>query len=90
MCASVRDDQVTQQKVSPQETNQMCACLRGLGFKQQPHATEDEMGKRTRRWFLPGYMPGEADIAKSQSVVQGQKPFQQEDLPPKTQQHRAV
>ena len=90
VCASVSEDQVTQQKVSPGDTIQMCACLRGLGFEQQPNATKDEMGKRTRRWFLPGHMPGTADTTKSQSVVQGQKPGQQDDLPPSTQQHRAV
>ena len=94
VCASVSEDhegqKVTQQKVSPGDTIQMCACLRGLGFEQQPNATKDEMGKRTRRWFLPGHMPGTADTTKSQSVVQGQKPGQQDDLPPSTQQHRAV
>ena len=90
VCASVSEDQVTQQKVSPGDTIQMCACLRGLGFEQQPNATKDEMGKRTRRWFLPGHMPGTADTTKSQSIVQGQKPGQQDDLPPPTQQHRAV
>ena len=90
VCASVSEDQVTQQKVSPGDTIQMCACLRGLGFEQQPNATKDEIGKRTRRWFLPGHMPGTADTTKSQSVVQGQKPGQQDDLPPSTQQHRVV
>ena len=94
VCASVSEDhegqKVTQQKVSQGDTIQMCACLRGLGFEQQPNATKDEMGKRTRRWFLPGHMPGTADTTKSQSVVQGQKPAQQDDQPPSTQQHRAV
>jgi len=90
VCASVTGDQVTQQKISPQDTSQMCACLRGLGFQQQPHATKDDTGRRTRRWFLPGHMPGTSDTTKSESVVQGQKPVQQVDLLPTTQQHSDI
>lgn len=94
VCASVSEDhegqQVTQQKVTPQDTSQMCACLRGLGFQQQPHATKDDTGKRTRRWFLPGHMPSTADTTKTKSVVQGQKPVQQTDLLPPTQRHSAI
>ena len=77
VCASVSAGQeVTQQKVTPQDTKTMASCLRSLGFKQQPHATKDEQGKRTRRWFLEGHMPGTPDTAESESTVQGQKQVQ--------------
>ena len=94
VCASVSEDsdgqKVTQTKVTQQDIKNMAICLRSLGFKQQPHATKDEQGKRTRRWFLEGHMPGTPDTAESESTVQGQKPDQQIDLLPPTQQHRAV
>ena len=94
VCASVSEDQegqqVTQQKVTPQDIKTMAICLRSLGFEQQPHATKDEQGKRTRRWFLEGQIPGTPDTAESESTVHGQKPVQQVDLLPPTQQHRAV
>ena len=94
VCASVSEDhegqQVTQQRVTPQDIKTMASCLRSLGFEQQPHATKDEEGKRTRRWFLEGQIPSTPDTAESESTVQGQKPDQQIDLLPPTQQHRAV
>lgn len=90
VCASVSDDKVTQTKVTPQDTKTMASCLRSLGFEQQPNATKDEQGNRTRRWFLPGHMPDTADTTESESTVSGQKPVQQVDLLPPTQQHRAV
>ena len=75
VCASVSEDQkVTQTKVTP-DIKTMASCLRSLGFEQQPHATKDEQGNRTRRWFLKGLIPSTPDTgnlsplcrAKSQS-----------------------
>ena len=90
VCASVSDEVATQQKVTPQDIKTMASCLRSLGFEQQPHATKDEEGKRTRRWFLEGQIPSTPDTADSESTVQGQKSVQQDDLLPQTHQHRAV
>ena len=94
VCASVSEDsdgqKVTHTKVTQQDIKNMASCLRSLGFEQQPNATRDEQGNRTRRWFLEGHMPDTADTAESESTVSDQKPVQQIDLLPPTHQQRAV
>ena len=80
----------TPQPTAPQDIKNMAICLRSLGFEQQPNATKNEQGNRTRRRFREGNMPETADTTESESTVSDQKPVQQVDLVPPTHQHRAV